>query len=49
VKNKTGKKMKVSKYDNGQAYTSKEFDSFSREAWIKRVNSALEPATKWGY
>jgi transposase InsO family protein len=36
VENQTGKKMKVPRSDNGGEYTSKEFDSFCKEAGIKR-------------
>jgi transposase InsO family protein len=36
VENQTGKKIKVLRSDNGGEYTSKEFESFYKEAGIKR-------------
>lgn len=36
VENKKGKKIKMLRSDHGGEYTSEEFDTFCREAWIKR-------------
>jgi transposase InsO family protein len=36
VENQTGKKIKVLRSDNGGEYTSKEFDTFCRQARIKK-------------
>jgi transposase InsO family protein len=36
VENQTGKKIKVSRSNNGGEYTSKEFECFCKEAGIKR-------------
>jgi transposase InsO family protein len=37
IQNYTDKKIKMSTSNNGGKYTSKEFDTFCKEAWIKRA------------
>ena len=39
VENKTGKKIKILRIDNGTEYESNEFNDFCREVGIKRENT----------
>jgi transposase InsO family protein len=48
VENQPGQKIKVLRSNNGEEYTSKDFDAFCKEARIKRELTIPYNPQKWG-